>query len=82
MSRHNGNGEEWQGTPDVREAQIFCAIEDHAKTLGVSFPVYAAVLHSKGWAVGKKVEKAEFEKAVKDFLNAPAGGVKDGFSRH
>jgi len=52
----------------------FCAIEAHAEALKISAPVFAAVRQSKGWAAGKKVEKSEFEKAVKDFLGSPIGG--------
>jgi hypothetical protein len=63
------------------ETPVFCAIEKYAKSLNVSAPVFAAVKQSQGWADGKKVEKAEFEKAVKSFLNGPAGGVNNGFTR-
>jgi hypothetical protein len=52
----------------------FRAVEEHAAALGVSAPVFAAVKQANGWAAGKKVEKAVFEKAVKGFLNAPMGG--------
>jgi hypothetical protein len=58
----------------VENASTFCAIEEHAKTLEVSAPVFAAVRQYKGWTTGKKVEKYDFEKAVKDFLGAPMGG--------
>jgi len=77
MSRHNENesGEEFQGTPAFNDAPVLRAIEEHASALKVSAPVFAAVRQAKGWADGRKVEKAEFEKAVADFLNAPAGGV-------
>jgi hypothetical protein len=49
-------------------------VEEHAKTLNVSAPVFAAVRQYKGWAAGKKIERSEFEKAVNAFLNAPMGG--------
>ena len=52
----------------------FCAIEEHAKAMSVAAPVFAAVRQYKGWAAGKKVEKSEFERAVKDFLGSPTGG--------
>jgi hypothetical protein len=74
MSRKDENG----GSPETPAETVtpgFCAIEDHAKTMNVSAPVFAAVRQYKGWAEGKKIEKGEFEKAVKDFLNAPVGGV-------
>jgi hypothetical protein len=54
-------------------APAFRAIEEHAAALGISAPVFAAVKQARAWAAGKKVEKAEFEKAVEDFLNAPIG---------
>jgi hypothetical protein len=50
------------------------AVEDHAAAMGISAPVFAAVKQARGWALGKKVEKAEFEKAVNGFLKAPMGG--------
>jgi hypothetical protein len=55
-------------------APLFCAIEEHAAALVVTAPVFAAVRQYKGWAAGKKVEKSEFEKAVKEFLGSPMGG--------
>jgi hypothetical protein len=54
---------------------VFLAIEEHASAMSISAPVFAAVLQYKGWAMGKKIEKNEFEEAVKDVLNAPIGGV-------
>jgi hypothetical protein len=60
------------------ETPVFCAVEEHAAMLGVSAPVFAAVMQAQGWAAGKKVEKAAFENAVKAFLNGAAGGVKHG----
>jgi hypothetical protein len=57
-----------------RDTPVFCAIEEHAKVLNVSAPVFAAVRQYKGWAAGKKVERSEFEKAANAFLNAPMGG--------
>jgi hypothetical protein len=57
------------------EVPLFLAIEEHASAMSVSAPVFAAVREYKGWAAGKKIEKKEFEEAVKDVLNAPIGGV-------
>jgi hypothetical protein len=57
------------------DAPIFCGIEAHASALDVSAPVFAAVRQYKGWAAGKKIEKNEFEEAVRDVLNAPIGGI-------
>jgi hypothetical protein len=51
----------------------FLAIEEHAKALKVSAPVFAAVRQMQGWSAGKKVEKTEFNEAVNAFLNAPVG---------
>jgi hypothetical protein len=52
----------------------FRAVEEHAAEMKVSAPVFAAVRQANGWAAGKKVERSDFEKAVKGFLNAPMGG--------
>jgi hypothetical protein len=74
MSRKNEYGEtDFQGTPDTNEAPTFCAIEEHAKNLNVSAPVFAAVRQMQGWAAGKSVEQTEFTKAMNAFLNAPVG---------
>jgi len=73
--KDESGGMENQGALDVRNAPTFCAIEEHAKTLNVSAPVFAAVSQSKNWTAGKKIEKSDFEKSVKDFLGAPIGGI-------
>lgn len=57
-----------------QDTPTFRAIEEHAKTLNVAAPVFAAVIQAQNWAAGKKVEKSEFERAVKDFLGSPTGG--------
>jgi hypothetical protein len=59
---------------DKKDAPVFCAVEEHAAAQDITAPVFAAVRQYKGWAAGKKVERSEFEKAVKDFLGSPAGG--------
>jgi hypothetical protein len=74
MSKRNEYGEaDNQGTPEAANASTFCAIEEHAKALTVSAPVFAAVRQMQGWAAGKSVDKSTFEKAVNSFLNAPVG---------
>jgi hypothetical protein len=52
----------------------FPTIEEHAANKKVNAPIFAAVMQCKKWASGKRVPETEFEKAVKDFLNAPMGG--------
>jgi hypothetical protein len=59
----------------ARNAPATLTVDEHAKALGISAPVFAAVRTREGWFSGKKVEKAVFEKAVNAFLNAPIGGV-------
>jgi hypothetical protein len=76
MSKKNEEGAEEDFRGFTETAPDFCAIEKHAETLKVSAPVFAAVRQYKGWAAGKKVEKADFERAVKDFLGASMGGKK------
>jgi hypothetical protein len=56
------------------EGSEFLTVEEHKKNLGIDAPVFAAVMQSKKWGSGKKVPKADFVKAVKDFLGAPMGG--------
>jgi hypothetical protein len=74
MSKKNEYGE--TELPGTNEAPTFCAIEEHAKSLNVSAPVFAAVRQSQGWAAGKNVEQTEFKKAVNAFLGAPMKGGK------
>jgi hypothetical protein len=75
MSKKNESGEtENQGMTDAAGVPTFRAIEEHAAALDISAPVFAAVKTARGWASGKNVEKAEFEKAVKSFLGSPIGG--------
>jgi hypothetical protein len=63
-------------TSAARAASAVLTVEDHAKALGISAPVFAAVRQAWGWAAGKKVSQSDFEKAVNGFLNAPMGGGK------
>jgi hypothetical protein len=76
MSKKNDfeNEAETMMTAGQYDAPVFYTIEEHAAALGVSAPVFAAVRQYKGWAAGKKVEKNEFKRAVKDFLGSPMGG--------
>jgi len=67
----NSNGQ--KGKPEI------ATIEEHKKNMNISAPVFAAVIQSKGWASGKRVPVAVFEKAVKDFLGAPMDGVREDF---
>ncbi len=48
------------------------------ESFGASPAVYAGVCAYKGWADGKMVTKAEFDAAVKQYLNAPAGSCRGG----
>jgi|GEM_PF-1262524 len=50
-------------------------IEEHAKNMNIGAPVFTAVMESNKWAIGKRVSTVAFEKAVKDFLGAPIGGI-------
>jgi hypothetical protein len=65
-----------QDDPPKPEKGELLTVEDHAKRLHITAPVFAAVLQSQKWASGKKVFEAEFKEAVKAFLNAPIGGVQ------
>jgi hypothetical protein len=65
-----------EATGQTAAPPAFLAIEEHAKALRISAPVFAAVRQMKGWAEGKKVADAEFSKAVNAFLGAPIGGKK------
>jgi response regulator of citrate/malate metabolism len=51
-------------------------IEDLAK--GIDAATFAAVCVMKKWSPGKSVSQGEFDQAVKQFLNAPAGRTKRG----
>ena len=77
MSKKHENGEmeTAQGFESRENAPTFCAVEEHAKMLNVSAPVFAAVAAEHKWAAGKKIERRDFEKAVTGFLHAPIGRV-------
>jgi hypothetical protein len=53
-------------------------IEEHARELGTPAWVLAGVKIRQAWPDEKRVPKAQFEKAVKDFLSGPTGKVKHG----
>jgi hypothetical protein len=78
MSKKNENGDTdaSRGVETPEGVSSFCAIEEHARALNVSVPVFAAVVQANKWAAGKKIERRDFEKGVKDFLDAPVGGRK------
>lgn len=61
-------------TPPNNDKKEVLTIEGHAKNMKVDAPVFAAVMQSNNWASGKKVPRADFETAVKEFLGAPIGG--------
>jgi hypothetical protein len=71
-----GGPAEAEATAQSAVPPAFLAIEEHAKARQISAPVFAAVRQMKGWAEGKKVDKAEFDEAVNAFLGAPMGGKK------
>ncbi len=62
-----------QSTREKKD-ECFLPIEEHAARLYIAAPIFAAVMQAQNWAAGKKVEKIEFEKAVKAFLSNPIGG--------
>ncbi len=62
------------GSEATEENPVLLTVEEHAKLMKVSGPIFAGVLQKAGWASGKKVTKTEFESAVKAFLGAPMGG--------
>jgi len=72
-----GNNQSDPGLGDQNGKPEIATIEEHKKNLNISAPVFAAVIQAKGWASGKRVPVAVFEKAVKDFLGAPMDGVED-----
>ena len=49
-------------------------IDEHAVSLKVDAPIFAAVMQSKKWASGKRMPEADFQTAVKEFLGSPMGG--------
>lgn len=48
------------------------------ESFNISPAVYAGVCAYKGWADGKMVTKTEFNTAVKQYLDAPAGSCRGG----
>lgn len=46
-------------------------IEEHAEALGVPPWAFAGLKVYAGWAEGTRVSRAQFEKALKEFLQGP-----------
>jgi hypothetical protein len=73
-----GNSNEQKNVQEKKDGkQEIATIEEHKKNLNISAPVFAAVIQAKGWASGKKVLLADFQRAVEDFLGAPMDGVRE-----
>jgi hypothetical protein len=53
-------------------------VEELAEAAKTPAPVFAAVMQAQGWAEGKRIPKADYAKAVEEFLNGPAGGIRRG----
>jgi hypothetical protein len=58
-----------------KQGSSFPTVEEHAKNLNINAPVFAAVIQSENWASGKRVQEADFKKAVDAFLKSPMGGT-------
>lgn len=57
---------------EVKEAQEeLPTIEEHAQALGVPPWTFAGLKVYAGWAEGTRVSRAQFEKALKEFLQGP-----------
>lgn len=55
----------------VQAQEVFPTIEEHAEALGVPPWAFAGLKVYAGWAEGTRVSRAQFEKALKEFLQGP-----------
>ena len=62
--------------PDKGKGDNIRTIEEHKENMGISAPVFAAVMQTQKWGSGKKVPEAVFKNAVEEFLGAPMDGAK------
>jgi hypothetical protein len=69
----NGQGAPGGNKPPSSKKEL-PTIDEHAVNLKVDAPIFAAVMQSKKWASGKRMPEADFQTAVKEFLNSPMGG--------
>jgi len=69
----NGQGASGGNKPPSSKKEL-PTIEEHAVSLKVDAPIFAAVMQSKKWASGKRMPEADFKTAVKEFLDSPMGG--------
>jgi len=78
MSKEKENVEQANNTsvpaPASGSGKNILTVEEHAKNLNISAPVFAAVMQTKNWGSGKKVPETVFRRAVEEFLGAPMGG--------
>lgn len=55
----------------VQAPEVPPTIEEHAQALGVPPWAFAGLKVYAGWAEGTRVSRAQFEKALKEFLQGP-----------
>ncbi len=63
------------GYTKPKEKGTLFTLEELTSRTNTSAAIVAAVSEANGWVYGKKVSQKEFEGAIKNFLNAPAGGA-------
>lgn len=63
---------------EVKEAkeEAHPTVEEHAEALGVPPWAFAGLKARMGWAVGVRVSRAQFERALREFLSGPT--AKEG----
>ncbi|MCS6867502.1 hypothetical protein [Thermus sp.] len=70
--------EEVKEVKEVKEAkeEAHPTVEEHAEALGVPPWAFAGLKARMGWAVGVRVSRAQFERALREFLSGPT--AKEG----
>lgn len=61
---------------EVKVEEVHPTVEEHAEALGVPAWALAGLRVRMGWAVGTRVSRPQFERALKEFLQGPT--AKEG----
>lgn len=56
---------------EARQEAPTATVEEHAEALGVPAWALAGLRVRMGWAVGAQVSRAQFERALREFLRGP-----------
>ncbi|MBW6395235.1 hypothetical protein KZX47_08755 [Thermus sp. SYSU G05001] len=61
---------------EVKAEEVHPTVEEHAEALAVPAWALAGLRVRTGWAVGARIPRAQFERALREFLQGPT--AKEG----